>query len=127
MLTENALDIIERHKARRQNILDSSEPLIMSILGHSTPHVLKKEGGNLLNRPSRSIQRDVQNINLRPNTSLSNKVVIGGRSMTLKNNMLFIEKQGKLIPVSEQSLTEIDQETCCTIYLLSMLTSKLEK
>tara|TARA_R100000544_G_scaffold2490_3_gene1033 strand:+ start:15890 stop:22291 length:6402 start_codon:yes stop_codon:yes gene_type:complete len=115
-LTENALDIIERHKARRQNILDSSEPLIMSILGHSTPHVLKKEG-ETLNRPSRSIQRDVQNINLRPNTSLSNKVTIGGRTMTLKNNMLFIEKQGKLIPVSEQSLTEIDQETLYNLFI----------
>ena len=115
-LTENVLDIIERHKVRRQNVLDSAEPLMMSIIGHSTPHVLKKEGEQL-NRPSRSIQSDVQNINLRPNVSLDNKVVIGGRSMTLKNNMLFIEKQGKLIPVSEQSLTEIDQETLYNLFI----------
>lgn len=109
-ITENALDIIERHRVRRQNVLDSSEPFMMSIVGHSSPHVLKKEGEQL-NRPSRTIQSDVQNINLRPNVSLDNKVVIGSRTMTLKNNMLFIEKQGKLIPVKEQSLTEIDQKT----------------
>ena len=109
-VTEDVLDIANTHEQRRTMILQASEPYMMDISGQSTPHVHKIKD-EALNRPSRTIQSDTQNINLRPNTSLDNTVVVGDRTMTLKKGMLFIEKNGKLVPVTSQTLSEKDQST----------------
>ena len=109
-ITETTKETVAAFATQREQILESEEPLVVSITGMGNPMINKIVDEQLV-RPSRSISKDTHNIALRPNVSTDNKATVGGRTVKLSSGMLYLEKDGKLVPVSHNRLTETDQNT----------------
>ena len=112
----SVLEAIDSHRERRQEYLDQTDTMFVPIVGQSSPMVMRHDD-DLKSPPSKSISTGTHNILLQANTGKSNSVTIGSGSMRLNNGMSFIEKDGKLIPVYANKLTDHSKETLYQLFV----------
>ena len=108
-LKQDAKNAVESLQQRREQVLASKTPVYYEITGQGTPMVNKNTGED--SRPSKSIQKKTAFIPLKINLTKGGRVKVGTSSAALKSGAAYVVKNGKLVPVYSNRVTENDVET----------------